>query len=67
MAPILITCIVSTLGLSHTFSYNNTKVHKETIDSTFNFEGLESIDNYWAIKDNEGREVTFFPECKETK
>jgi hypothetical protein len=60
---IVITCIVSTLGLTNTFSYNATVVLKESANSTFHFVGLGSTENYWSVRDREGREVTFFPEC----
>ena len=63
VTSMVITCIVSTLGLTNTFSYNTMVVHKESVDSTFHFVGLESTENYWSVRDQEGREITFFPEC----
>lgn len=59
-----ITCIVTTLGLSLTFNYTDKPVTKQTNDSTFHFVAIDSIDNYWSVRDTEGREVTFFPECR---
>ncbi len=69
----MIICTISTLGLVFTLLRGDITPKKghattrsgESIVYNLVYNGLGNVDNYARVRDTEGREVTFYPECSE--